>query len=73
MIVKIMLRCTLLYILYILYIPGVVVIAACLESRGPWDRPSLWHSGFKGTNVSFPLTRKDSILWVASVTERYSA
>ena len=49
---------------------GAVVRAACLESR---VRTTLWLSSFKETkDVSSPLTRKDSILWVASVTEKWS-
>ena len=37
-----------------------VVKAFCLESRRSRFRPPLWHSGFKETNISSPLTRQDS-------------
>ena len=47
-----------------------VVIAACLGSRRSGARNPFWHSSFKGANSFFPLSRDDSILWVASVTER---
>ena len=46
--------------------PGAVVKAACLESRRSRVqslRTQLWHSSIKEQNVSFPLTRIDSILW----------
>ena len=46
-----------------------MVKAVCLESRGSLFRPALWHPGLKGTNVSSPLNRKDSVLGGASVTE----
>ena len=48
-----------------------LVEAACLESRRSRIRP--WPLAFqvsKKQNVPSPLTRKDSILWGASVTER---
>ena len=48
--------------------------AYCLESRG--DRGFEPHSGLqvsKKQYISSPLTRKDSILWGASVTERQRA
>ena len=41
---------------------GAVVKAACLKSQKSRVRSPPWHSGFKGTNVSFPLARKDAIL-----------
>ena len=50
-----------------------VVKAACLGSRRSRARPPLWHSGFKVTNVPSPLTRRYSVLWGASVTERWPA
>ena len=53
--------------------PGVVVKGACLGSRRSRVCAPLWPSSFKETNVSCPLTRKDSILWGASVTERQRA
>ena len=48
---------------------GVVVKAACLESRRSRVRPRLWQVLKKQKNSS-PLTRKESVLWGASVTER---
>ena len=45
--------------------PGAVVKAAYLESR-----TLLWPPDFKETKVSSPLTRKDSILWGASIEFR---
>ena len=44
-----------------------VVKAACLESRKSRLRTPLWHSNSKKRNVFSLLTRKDSILWRASV------
>ena len=49
---------------------GAVVIAPCLESRRLRVRTPLWPSRFKEKSVSSPFTRKYSILWEASVTER---
>ena len=46
--------------------PGVVFKFVRLASQ---IRPPLWHSSFKKTYVSSPPTRRDSVLWVASVTE----
>ena len=48
--------------------PGAVAKAACLGSQIYGSSP-LWHSGFKETNVSSQLTRKDSIWWGVSVTD----
>ena len=45
--------------------PGVVVKGACLESRRPFEP----HSGIQFSKTQNPLTRNDSILWEASVTE----
>ena len=50
-----------------------MVKAVFLESQRSRVRTSLWHSSFKEKNVSSPLTRKDSILWGASVTKRWRA
>ena len=59
---------------------AAVVKAACLESLRsrvrvpPWRsgfKEPQWRSGFKETKCFFlALTRKDSALWGASVTER---
>ena len=49
-----------------------MVKAACLESRRPRVRIPLWPLSFK-QNVSSPLTRKDSILWGASVNQSWRA
>ena len=48
----------------------IVVKAACLESQRSRVRPPLWQSGLKETQVSFPLTHKDSALWKGSMTDR---
>ena len=50
--------------------PGALVKAARLDSRKSRARPPLWHSDFKEATVSSPLTRKDVVLWEASVTKR---
>ena len=50
-----------------------MVEAACLESRRSLVQALLWPSSFKEKNVSFPLTRNDSILWGTSVTKRWRA
>ena len=49
---------------------GVVVNAACLESRRSRVRTSFWPPSFKEKNASSALTRDDSIFWRAPVTER---
>ena len=46
--------------------PGAVVKAACLENWRARVRAPLWP-------ISSTFTRKDSILWRASVTERWRA
>ena len=50
--------------------PDAVVESACVESRRSRVRTPLWPLRFKEKKVSSPLTRKDSILWEAHVTER---
>ena len=53
---------------------GAVVKAACLVSREIADsKPTLAFQVSKKQNVFSPLTRKDSIFWRVSVTERYRA
>ena len=47
-----------------------MVKVACLESRRSWVRMPLWYIVSKKQNVSSWLTRKDSILCGASVTEK---
>ena len=53
--------------------PGEVVKAACLESRRSRVRNPLWPSSFIKKKFSSPHTRKYSILWGASVTEKLRA
>ena len=48
---------------------GAVVKAARLDSRKSRARPPLWHADFKEATVS-SFTRKDVVLWEASVTKR---
>ena len=50
--------------------PGADAKATCFESLISLARRLLWHSDFKETNVFSPLTRKDSVLWGASLTEK---
>ena len=45
----------------------------CLKSQRSRARPPLWYSSCKETNVSSPIIRNYSVLWGASVTERYRA
>ena len=40
-----------------------MINTACLSHRRSTVPPSIWHSGFKETNASSPLTRKYSVLW----------
>ena len=48
--------------------PGAVVKAACLESR--WCEPNSGLQVSKKQNVPSPLTRKYSLLWGTSMSER---
>ena len=49
--------------------PDAVIKAACLVSQESRVCPPLWHSGFKETIVSSPLTNENSDSFGASVTE----
>ena len=46
-------------------------ISMSIINRSLRFHPRSWHRGFKETNVSFPLTRKDSVLNGASVADRH--
>ena len=50
--------------------PGTVVEAACLECRKSRVHPTLWLSGFKETDISSSLTRKDTIYYGESPSKR---
>ena len=50
--------------------PGAVVKDACLKVGDRGFEPHTDLQVLKKLNVSSPLTRDDSILWGASVTER---